>query len=234
LDGEALSREVPSARADAARRRTSGRRASGARTASAPQAARRSWLARIVRVASIALVLLGLAGIGVAASTPGAASNPRALVNAVLDASSQRHGTPAPALGSSAGNDVWLAPARATRGEPPPPAPPADASTPAPAPAAPNPAPQEPCPPPASRAPTGPPSVVVLNRADASELMRLPGIGRRRAEAIIQLRERLGGFKRPSDLLRVRGIGTRSLERLLPLVIVDEPAEPRGSVPSEK
>jgi competence protein ComEA len=68
--------------------------------------------------------------------------------------------------------------------------------------------------------------VVVLNHADVGELMRLPGIGRRRAEAIIELRTRLGGFERPSDLLRVRGIGTRSLERLLPLIVLDEPPAP--------
>jgi competence protein ComEA len=65
---------------------------------------------------------------------------------------------------------------------------------------------------------------VVLNRAGVSELRRLPTVGAKRAEAIVALRERLGGFRRPSDLLRVRGIGTRTLERMLPLLVLDPPA----------
>lgn len=62
---------------------------------------------------------------------------------------------------------------------------------------------------------------VVLNRAGVSELMRLPGIGARRAEAIVELRQRLGRFRRPSDLLRIKGIGPRTLERLLREVVLD-------------
>jgi len=62
---------------------------------------------------------------------------------------------------------------------------------------------------------------VVLNRADAAELRRLPGVGAKRAEAILALRERLGRFRRPSDLLRVKGIGPRTLERMLPHLVLD-------------
>jgi competence protein ComEA len=72
---------------------------------------------------------------------------------------------------------------------------------------------------PAGRAPTQPP--VVLNTADASELQRLPGVGAKRAEAILALRQRLGRFRRPSDLLRVKGIGPRTLERMLPHLTLD-------------
>jgi competence protein ComEA len=65
---------------------------------------------------------------------------------------------------------------------------------------------------------------VILNRADASELRRLPGIGAKRAEAIVALRQKLGGrFKRVSDLLRVKGIGPKGLKKLEPHVVLDEP-----------
>jgi competence protein ComEA len=62
---------------------------------------------------------------------------------------------------------------------------------------------------------------VVLNLADATELQRLPGVGAKRAEAIVQLRTRLGGFQRANDLLRIKGIGPRTLERMLPHLTLD-------------
>lgn len=58
--------------------------------------------------------------------------------------------------------------------------------------------------------------VVDLNRARASELTQLPGIGPKRAQAILALRSRLGRFRHPADLLRVRGIGVRTLQRIRP------------------
>jgi competence protein ComEA len=68
---------------------------------------------------------------------------------------------------------------------------------------------------------------VVLNRATAEELTRLPGIGEKRAAAIVALRERLGRFKRSSDLLRVRGIGPVSLHKMKPHFVLDSPKEPK-------
>jgi len=59
-----------------------------------------------------------------------------------------------------------------------------------------------------------------LNRATAAELVGLPGIGPARAEAVIALRERLGGFRRVEDLLRVRGIGRATLAKIRPMVTV--------------
>jgi competence protein ComEA len=66
---------------------------------------------------------------------------------------------------------------------------------------------------------------VILNRASVEDLRRLPGIGQKRAEAILALRQKLGRFKRTSDLLRVRGIGQRRLKQLLPKLVLDAPAE---------
>jgi competence protein ComEA len=64
---------------------------------------------------------------------------------------------------------------------------------------------------------------VILNRASADELTKLPGVGRKRAEAIIALRTKLKRFRQPSDLLRVKGIGPRGLKRMLPHLVLDAP-----------
>lgn len=60
--------------------------------------------------------------------------------------------------------------------------------------------------------------VVDLNRANAAELDRLPGIGPVLARRIIDYRTRHGRFSRCEELLAVPGIGPRLLERLRPHV----------------
>jgi competence protein ComEA len=93
-------------------------------------------------------------------------------------------------------------------------------------PATPGPSPPE-TPATASKLPTSdggaPVDRIILNQASAEELTRLPGVGQKRAEAIVALRTRLGGFKRLTDLLRIRGIGPRSLKRMLPYLTLDPP-----------
>lgn len=74
---------------------------------------------------------------------------------------------------------------------------------------------------------------VILNEASASELTTLPGIGPSRAASILQLRERLGRFRKVTDLLRVKGIGYKSLQKLKERVVVDRPEEPAPE-PSDK
>ena len=64
---------------------------------------------------------------------------------------------------------------------------------------------------------------MILNTANAEELKRLPGVGEKRAQLIINLRRRLQRFRRPTDLLRVRGIGPKTLRRMLPHLVVDPP-----------
>lgn len=75
-----------------------------------------------------------------------------------------------------------------------------------------------------------PKTIVVLNTANEAELMKLPGVGKKKAQAILALREKLGGrFKRIEDLTRVRGLKRKALAKIRPLVILD--AEDRPSEP---
>jgi competence protein ComEA len=61
---------------------------------------------------------------------------------------------------------------------------------------------------------------VDINRASAEELQRLPGIGPKMAERILEERRKLP-FRSVEDLRRVHGIGPKTLERLRPHVTVD-------------
>ncbi|HUP00041.1 MAG TPA: helix-hairpin-helix domain-containing protein [Gemmatimonadota bacterium] len=54
------------------------------------------------------------------------------------------------------------------------------------------------------------------NAADRAEWDRLPGIGPRIAETIVEHRSRHGPFAGPADLLAVRGIGPVRLDRISP------------------
>jgi competence protein ComEA len=100
-----------------------------------------------------------------------------------------------------------------------------------PAPAAATPAPVEdagaPAPAPSRRA--TPDDPVFLNLATFDDLRRLPGVGPKRAQAILALRQRLGRFRQVEDLLKVKGVGRASLRKLRPLVRVDSPGGPRSS-----
>jgi len=62
-----------------------------------------------------------------------------------------------------------------------------------------------------------------LNHASQTELESLPGIGAKRANAIIAFREH-HPFRRAQELLRIKGIGARMFTRLKPLVIAGDSA----------
>ncbi|TVQ78404.1 MAG: helix-hairpin-helix domain-containing protein [Phycisphaeraceae bacterium] len=64
-----------------------------------------------------------------------------------------------------------------------------------------------------------------LNHADSDLLQLLPGIGPRRAEAIVEERRTRGAFVSLEDLQRVSGIGPRTIDRIAPFVRVGPPPE---------
>lgn len=65
----------------------------------------------------------------------------------------------------------------------------------------------------AAKKPLGPNDRIDLNRASPAELMRLPGVGERRAQAIVAHRAK-GPFRRVEDVLAVKGLGPKWLARV--------------------
>ncbi len=57
-----------------------------------------------------------------------------------------------------------------------------------------------------------------INRAGATDLQALPGIGPALARRIVSDREAHGPFGRPADLLRVSGVGAKRYARLQGLI----------------
>lgn len=56
---------------------------------------------------------------------------------------------------------------------------------------------------------------VNINRADVAEITaKVEGIGRVKAQAIVDYRRAHGQFKRKEDLLQVKGIGEKTLEKI--------------------
>ncbi len=73
---------------------------------------------------------------------------------------------------------------------------------------------------------------IVLNEATAADLESLPGVGPAKAQAILALREKLGGrFKRFEDLLRVRGIKRRALLKIREHAVLDAPPPDEPQAP---
>ncbi|MEC0183223.1 ComEA family DNA-binding protein [Paenibacillus peoriae] len=59
---------------------------------------------------------------------------------------------------------------------------------------------------------------VNINTATAAELMELPGVGAKKAEAILDYRNQHGLFQRVNDLDHVKGIGAKMLAKMKPYV----------------
>lgn len=60
-----------------------------------------------------------------------------------------------------------------------------------------------------------------LNHADAKTLQQLPGIGPKRAEAIVRYREENGLFAATDEVMEVPGIGPELYEQIKDLVTVE-------------
>ena len=87
----------------------------------------------------------------------------------------------------------------------------------------------------AEKKPLGPGERVDLNGATAAELMRLPGVGKKRAEAIVATRDKRP-FRKPEEVTRVKGLSPAWYAKVKGMVTVgDAPAAqlppPTGSTP---
>ena len=154
-----------------------------------------------LRIVAVAVALVVLAWVG-----RSAAAGPTTAGIAAADAHDAA--TPAPAPGAPAGTPPTSDPAAAVLAGP--------APAPAPAPA--------PTPAPTTRGHASATDPVYLNHATVDELRRLPGVGPKRADAILGLRQRLGRFQRVEDLLRVKGVGRGAVKKWRPLIRLDTPA----------
>ena len=56
--------------------------------------------------------------------------------------------------------------------------------------------------------------VININTANKEQLMKISGVGKTKAEAIIAYREKNGDFKKKEDITKVRGIGKATFEKI--------------------
>lgn len=59
-----------------------------------------------------------------------------------------------------------------------------------------------------------------LNHATVEELTALPGVGMKKAEAILEYRKENGPFASTDQLLKVKGIGEKLLAEIKPMITV--------------
>jgi competence protein ComEA len=57
-------------------------------------------------------------------------------------------------------------------------------------------------------------AMVNINSADLKQLIKLPGVGKKKAQAIIDYREANGDFASLEDLAKVKGVGKKMLAKL--------------------
>ena len=84
----------------------------------------------------------------------------------------------------------------------------------------------------AEKKPLGPGERVDLNAATTAELMRLPGVGKKRAEAIVASRDKRP-FRKADEVTRVKGCSPGWYARVKGMVTVgDAPTAPRPPEPA--
>jgi len=64
-------------------------------------------------------------------------------------------------------------------------------------------------------------SLLNINLASASELEKLPGVGKVLAERIVTYRAEYGPFRSVEHLMMVRGISDKKFRALLPMIVVN-------------
>ncbi|HSL90764.1 MAG TPA: ComEA family DNA-binding protein [Ignavibacteriaceae bacterium] len=60
-----------------------------------------------------------------------------------------------------------------------------------------------------------------INTAPLEDFMKLPGIGPKTAQSIVDLRTKLGNFKKVDDLLKVKGIGNTKLNNIKKYIFIE-------------
>ena len=57
-----------------------------------------------------------------------------------------------------------------------------------------------------------------INKADANTLQKLSGIGEKKAQAIIDYRNKVGKIKDIAELSKIEGLGSTTIEKIAPLL----------------
>lgn len=65
------------------------------------------------------------------------------------------------------------------------------------------------------------PLSININNADVEILTKLPGIGLKTAEKIVELRDSKGGFKNLEELMEVKGIGAQKFSAIKKYLFID-------------
>jgi comEA protein len=74
----------------------------------------------------------------------------------------------------------------------------------------------------AQAAPQASEKKININTASLAELQKLPRVGEKVAQRIIDFREKNGRFKRIEDIMKVRGIGEKIFNGMKDLITVEE------------
>jgi len=62
--------------------------------------------------------------------------------------------------------------------------------------------------------------LININTANTEELVKLPRVGEKIAQRIIEFREKNGKFKKTAELMKVKGIGEKTFEKLKDMITV--------------
>ncbi len=67
-----------------------------------------------------------------------------------------------------------------------------------------------------------------INKASLVELEGLKGIGKKKALAILEYREKNGGFKNIEELIQIKGIGGKIFESIAAIITVGDEVEKKS------
>ena len=72
--------------------------------------------------------------------------------------------------------------------------------------------------------------LIDINIADADALQTLPGIGKVKAQAIVDYRDAHGNFEDTEDLMKVKGIGAKTFNNLKQLITISQSVKKKMAV----